>query len=137
MILPHFDIIVQCLDVVKGLPVASWEEQSRPAKRFSGLVGRWAMEKAFTAAILARGAAFPKDHSLVSLSHASGVGLADAQRVLLAVIDKEVTANELEDTDDLALYLDCCLLARGITETVHQHLTLVSIIKRKPDKEKP
>jgi len=67
VIAPHFELIIQCIDVVKGLPIHSWESQARPAKRAAGLVGRWAIEKAFESAIVAHGGEIPKDRMLVSL----------------------------------------------------------------------
>ncbi len=137
MILPHFDLIVQCMDVVKGLPIESWEEQTRPVKRSSGLVGRWAIDKAFQAAILSCGVEFPKDRSLMSLRNASGVNLVKEQLLLLETVDQNITSHEPEETDDLELYLDCCLLARGIVGTVHQSLTTADVLERNHKKEMP
>jgi len=137
MTLPQFDIIIQCIDVVKALPIDSWDSEPRSAKRAAGLVGRWAIEKAFESAIIAHAGEIPRERSLVNLAKASGVGLVNEQRNLLATVDREVTATEPDETDDLELYLDCCLLARGIVQTVHQSLTIANIMARKSLRENP
>jgi hypothetical protein len=137
MISPQFDIIIQCIDVVKALPIDSWDSQPRPAKRAAGLVGRWAIEKAFESAIIAHSGEIPKERTLVNLATASGVGLVNERWNLLATVDREVTATEPDETEHMDIYLDCCRLARGIVQTTHQHLTIADIMARKSLREKP
>ena len=132
MIAPHFDLIIQCLDVVKGLPTGSWATLAPPARRTAALVGRWAIEKAFASAIIARGADIPYDCSLVTLHNLSGVRLTEDQRLVMEIVDKKVTAQDLEETDDAGLYRDCCSLAHGIVKTVHTQMTINDIYARMP-----
>lgn len=137
MTLPQFDAIIQCIDVVEALPIASWDSQPRSAKRAAGLVGRWAIEKAFEAAIIAHAGEIPKERNLVNLASASGVGLVNEHRILLATVDREVTATKPDKTEHMDIYLDCCRLARGIVQTTHQHLTVTDLMARKSLREKP
>ncbi len=130
MIAPQFDLIIQCIDVAKELPTDSWEALSRPARRSAGLVGRWAIEKALEAAIIASGAQLPKDRSLVNLHEVSGVSLTEETLSALKTVDQKVTSQELEGTDEMWAYLDCCSLARGIVQTVHLHLTVTDVWTR-------
>jgi hypothetical protein len=131
MIQPQFEIIIQCIDVVKALPTAKWQSLERHERRAAGLIARWAIEKAFNAAILANGAPIPRNRTLVNLAAASCVELLDEQRSFLVTVDREVTATEPEVADDLEVHLDCCYLARGIVQTIHQHLSLVDIMNRR------
>lgn len=127
MILPQYDLLIQCIDVVKGLPTESWESQTRPQKRAAGLVARWAIEKAIESVFVASGRDLPADRSLMSMFKESGLHLTNEQIAYLPAVDRGVTSYEPDESDSMSLYLDCCWLARGIVESVNVHLTLSSL----------
>ena len=130
MTTPHYETIIQCIDVVKGLPIDQWESQKPSVRRSADLVGRWTIEKALLAAISHRGVQVPPGTSLIELYKASGVQMNHESEALLEVVDRDVSASQPLEEDEITLYRDSCLLARGVVETVHQHLTLADVRRR-------
>jgi hypothetical protein len=126
----QYELLIQCIDVVKVLPTDSWESQTRPQKRAAGLVARWAIEKAFESFFIATGKDLPTKRSLVSLFKESGLNLISEQFLTLPLVDRYVTATEPDESDDMHLYLDCCWLARGIVTAVMERITLQQILRR-------
>lgn len=118
MILRQYELLIQCIDVVKVLPTESWESQTRPQKRAAGLVARWVIEKALESFFVASGRDLPADRSLMSMFKESGLNLSSEQIAYLPLVDRGVTSNEPDESDEMSLYLDCCWLARGIVESV-------------------
>jgi hypothetical protein len=128
--LPQYELLFQCIDIVKVLPIDCWESQTRPQKRAAGLVARWAIEKAFESFFVATGRDLPKDRSIVSLFKESGLNPSSEQFLTLPMVDRYVTATEPDESDDMGIYLDCCWLARGIVTAVMERITLSDIITR-------
>ena len=126
----QYELLIQCIDVVKVLPTDSWESQTRPQKRAAGLVARWAIEKAFESFFIATGKDLPTKRSLVSLFKESGLNLISEQFLTLPLVDRCVTATEPDESDDMSLYLDCCWLARGIVTAVMERITLLRLLRR-------
>jgi len=124
---PHMNVILQCKEIVKALPIEVWDKLPTQNKRLSALVARWAIERAFTAVFISRNEPIPPTCSLVELHTFSGIGLNKDQQECLETSDREITSQEPEDEDSTHWNgYNCCQLARGVVDTVLQSMVLHS-----------
>jgi hypothetical protein len=130
---PHMDMLLQCKEVNRALPVDCWEKLPTANKRLSALIARWSLERAFMAVLISRNEHIPPTSSLLELQHAARVGLNKDQQEWLQIIDRKVTANEPSDEDDISWNgYHCCQLARGVVDTV---VTCVALRRMSPKRD--
>ena len=130
MILPHWDLLGQCRVVADGLPVENWDQLSRSSQWAEALIAKWTIQKAFEAALLARGISKPDNASLVALGHSSGISLNTESQECLEEVDRAITSEEPTPDSDLDIFLRCCRLARGVVSSVSQELTMADVVSR-------
>lgn len=126
----HWEIFEECREVTEGLRKLDWETLSQDERRRSGLVAKWALQKAFELAHQALGRPLPEDRSLQSLCRSAGVSLSPEQVALLGWIDLEVTATEPEAGDPLVIHEQACSYARGLLSCIDQSLVLARVAPR-------
>ncbi|NLX24465.1 MAG: hypothetical protein GXY61_00675 [Lentisphaerae bacterium] len=131
MTAPHFNLIIQCADVIKALPIEDWGSQNPQGKRAAGLVARWSIERAFEAVLLSEGVSIPSDRSIRNLHRLSGVQLTALQTSFLDDVDREVTSAEPSEEQMDEYYFGCCQLALGIVGAVKTLLALHTVAARR------
>ena len=117
--LPHFELILQCMEVLESLDLKKWDTLELNQRRGWALIGRWAIERAFAALFWVRGQPVPAERSLAGLYAASGIRLVAEQEVALKRMDSRITCTEIDDGFIADDYLAAVELANGIVETIH------------------